>query len=117
MQKSAKTLSPELQESIFYQLTTVLSDFNRPYQVDTFLRSFLTPTEQVVLAKRLAIARMLAVGCSYEEIREQLKVSSATIASVAEIIETPGIQEALAKLKIDDWADKIASKVVSIFKS
>lgn len=117
MQKSSKDLPSKLQESLFYQLITVLSDFNKPYQVDEFLRSFLTPTEQVVLAKRLAIARMLEAGYSYEDIRRQLNVSSATIASVAEIVPTNGIQQALTKLRIDDWADKIASKVVGIFKS
>ena len=117
MQKSSQTISTKLQDSLFHQLVTVLADYHRPYELDVFLRSFLTPTEQIVLAKRLAIARMLEAGCSYEDIKLELKVSSATIASVAEIMATPGIQSALSKLRIDDWADKIASKVIRLFKS
>ena len=117
MQKSSKNLSNHLQESLFYQLTTVVADLHKSYEVDEFLKSFLTPTEQVVLAKRLAIARMLEAGYSYEEIRAELQVSSATIASVAVVMPSAGIQLALKKLRLDDWADKIASKVVSLFRS
>lgn len=49
----------------------------------SFLDEFLSPTEKIVLSKRLAIAVMLSKGFGYEEIKETLKVTSATVAKVS----------------------------------
>ena len=64
-----------------------------------------------VLVKRLAIAIFLDKGRSYENIRNILKVSSATIASVNEQMGNPGIQLALRKIKADEWADEWTEKI------
>ncbi len=117
MQRSQKDLSQSVQESIFFQLTTVLADFHKPHDVDEFLRIFLTENEQTALSKRLAIARMLHLGGSYEEIKKTLNVSTATIASVAVVLASSGMQKALRKITIDEWADTIATKVTGFFKS
>lgn len=63
-----------------YQTIVKLSDKKR---VEGFLNDFLTPTEKIMLAKRLAIFIMLSDGYSYEIIRETLKVSPPTIAAAS----------------------------------
>lgn len=60
-----------------------------------------------VIARRLAIVKMLDRGDSYAEIKKKLHVSSATISSLAENISQRGWQQALEKLRINDWAEKI----------
>lgn len=60
-----------------------ISKLNKEEDVSQFLREFLTPTEKIVLSKRLAVAVMLRKGCDYKKIREVLKVTPGTIARVA----------------------------------
>jgi len=50
--------------------------------VASFLEDFLTPTEKMMLAKRLAVAVMLAKGYDYRAIRKTLKVSFHMVANV-----------------------------------
>lgn len=51
-------------------------------KVEDFFGYFLTPTEQITLAKRLAIAFLLIKKCDYRMITKILRVSSSTIGSV-----------------------------------
>ncbi len=48
----------------------------------TFLLSFLTPSERVMLARRLQIARRLIAERTYEDIRRELHVGLDTIQEV-----------------------------------
>ncbi len=48
-----------------------------------FLHDLLTRREMSVLAKRLAIARLLLSGKKYEEIEAELSVSHSTVAKIA----------------------------------
>ena len=52
-----------------------------------FLNDLLTPTERVVLAKRLAIAVLLIKGWGYLAIQNFLKVSSDTVGKVSQIVK------------------------------
>ena len=65
----------------------------------------------MVLAKRLAIAYWLKKGRSYQNIKNNLKVSSATIASVQSQMENPGFQLALKKIEADEWASNWSKKI------
>jgi len=47
-----------------------------------FLGELLTPTEQIMLAKRLALIAMLTEGYSYYRIEQTLKMSTSTIKRV-----------------------------------
>lgn len=47
-----------------------------------FLSEFLTPTEQMMLAKRLAVIFLLAQGFSIYRIQQILKVSPSTVARI-----------------------------------
>jgi len=71
----------------FYQILAGLKNSN---EVKEFLTDLLTPTEQVMLAKRLSIAILLTYECDYRTISEILKVSYATIGNVAKWLKLAG---------------------------
>lgn len=99
MQKSTNTL---------FQL---LADLKNKSQIELFLKDFLSKSELATLNNRLAIINLLNQGKSYAEINKTLKVSSATIASTAQLLEKRGNKLALEKIKLDTWAEGIIRKV------
>lgn len=103
MQTSAKNLTTAAETDILDQFYALLANLKRRKEVRDFVTSFMTPTERLVFAKRLAIAWLLEQGLSYEEIGHQLNVSSATISSVAEIRQKPAMKLAYEKLFLDTW--------------
>lgn len=71
-------------------LLDVISGLNNNQEIEEFLAEFLTPTEKIMLAKRLAIAMLLVKEYQYESIREILKVSTSTIDRVSYWIKHEG---------------------------
>lgn len=116
MQVSSRKLNATLEKQIFSLFHKMFSDLKTTEEVNSVFSDLLTETEHVALAKRLAIAIFLDKGRSYENIRETLKVSSATIASVANQMGNPGIQSAIAKVKAEEWAGEWAGKISGLFK-
>jgi uncharacterized protein YerC len=112
MHISTKALSKEEQHLVEEQLALVITEIKKLPEAKNFLDAFLTATEKTVLSKRLAIALMLKQGRSYEEIGQKLKVSSATISTVAQMSEKKGLPLALEKIEEEQWANQ---KVSSIF--
>jgi uncharacterized protein YerC len=115
MQTSSRSLPAAQKKTLASDLCTVLADLKNPHDLEVFVADFFTPTEQTVFAKRLQIAWLLNQGLSYEEIKAKLHVSSATISSVAVVKDKPGFQKALKVLKIDAWADRMATTVMRWF--
>lgn len=68
------------------------------------------------MSKRLAVAYWLKKGRSYENIKQNLKVSSATIASVQENFKKGGFQIVLKKLEAEEWANKWSVKIKKFVK-
>jgi uncharacterized protein YerC len=58
--------------------------------VSVFLGDLLTANEVAMISKRLKIAEMILDGFSYEEIIENLKVGSSTVARVQEWLNISG---------------------------
>lgn len=116
MQVSTRKVNPVLEKQVFSVFYQALADLRTPEEVEEVFTDLLTETERTAIAKRLAIATFLEKGRSYENIRETLKVSSATIASVAELLASPGIQLALTKIKAEAWAEEWAGKIAGLFK-
>lgn len=114
MQTSSKSLTENQQQDLVKRFLILLSDIRRPEEAAAFFNTFLTETEQQVFVKRLAIVWMLSEGKSYEEIRQALHVSSATISSIAQQKDDQGMQLLIKKMKIDDWADKWAEKISQV---
>lgn len=93
---------------IFYQ---VLADCKSEIEIEQILNSLMSETEVMAVAKRLAIAVFLDKGHSYEHIKHVLKVSSATIASIADSMNERGTQAAIQKVKTDEWAEVWSAKI------
>lgn len=113
MQVSKKNINKQIEKRIFNSLYQVLADLKKPEAVEKFLTDTLSPTEKTVLAKRLGIAWYLAKNKSYEIIRQDLKVSSATIATVQKNFNNNnlGLSLAIKTMEADEWAGAMANKV------
>jgi uncharacterized protein YerC len=111
MQTSSKDLTKKQQQQIIERFITLITDLRSPQEARAFFESFLTDTEQLVFAKRLAIMWLLEQGKSYDEIRQELHVSSATISSIAGQMNKLGSKMSVEKLRVDEWADKVAKKI------
>ena len=93
-----------------------IADLRDLQEVKTFLTDFFNETEYEAFIKRLAIAYWLKKKRSYTNIKENLKVSSATIASVQSVIEKPGFKLALKKVEAEEWANVWAEKIKKFIK-
>lgn len=114
MQISQKNLSKQLSKNIEQQLSTAISEL-RDNDAARFIRDFFTDTERMVLMKRLAIGCMLQKKKSYEEIKQTLNVSSATISTVAEMLKQPGFSVAVSKVHEDEWAENALNSLNKLF--
>ena len=63
----------------FYKM---VSDIKKPQEVANFFRDLLTPSESLMITRRIMIAKMLLRGKSYEEISKALRVGASTISNV-----------------------------------
>jgi len=116
MQVSKKKISPKIKKQISNLLYRVVTDIKNPNEAKDFLDSFLGKNEQEVITRRLGIAYFLEKGKTYSWIKENLAVSSTTVASVArEAKKGQGYKIALQKIHADEWADRWAQKIGQMF--
>lgn len=80
---SKRTLDKDLENHIFNLFVKTIIDLKTSQEVKNFLEDLLSPTEKIMLVKRLAIAILLAKGYTYNEIDDKLKVSRPTIMNVS----------------------------------
>lgn len=73
----------EVEKRVYEVFEKSVADIRKPEDVRNFITDLLTPTEKIMLAKRLAIAVLLSKDYGYRSISRILKVSFATINSVA----------------------------------
>lgn len=111
MKASASKMSKSIEQQVYKILYQVVADSKSPEETEILLRSLLSESELAAVAKRLAIAVFLDKGQSYERIKDVLKVSSATIASVAESMNEQGMQRAIQRVKAEQWADVWSIKI------
>lgn len=100
-----KVMNKQIEAQVYKILYQVLADAKTDVDMELILKAVMTEGELSAVAKRLAIAVFLDKGQSYEHIKDILKVSTATIASVAENMNKRGIQMALLRVKAEEWAD------------
>jgi len=81
-QVSRYPLSKELQEQMFTLFRRVLADVHTEKDIADLLDDLLTPTEKIMLGKRLAIAFLLERGYDQRAIHSILKVSTTTVNTV-----------------------------------
>ena len=112
--RSKVDLSDKDQRNIDQTLVRLIAELNSPAVVREFLEAFFSPAERIVLAKRLAIAVMLEDQKSYTEIQRSLHVSSATVATVADLRKKNGMRKALQQIKVEYWANKLTTRIFTI---
>lgn len=103
----------EIEERIFEIFWDYLAFLRSPLTIKEFLQNLLSYTEQMMLAKRLAIAVLLERGLNYEEIDETLKVSKSTVGTVHKqlLIGAVGYQKAVDKILSDEKYEKLGHKI------
>lgn len=110
---SRRILSQALQKHIFELFVKIIVDLNSPDDVEIFLEDLLSPTERIMLVKRLAIAILLTKGYTYDDIDETLKVSRPTIMNVSFWLKNgkSGYKKAIDRIlktqKREEFFDKI----------
>jgi len=116
MQNSSRKINKNIEKQIFVVLHQMIMDLKSGEEVELVMTDLLSSGEHGFLAKRLAIAVFLDKGRSYENIMETLKVSSATVASVSEMMGNPGVVMALRKVKAEEWAESWAKRLRGLVK-
>lgn len=117
---SKRILNKEIEERMFALFWKALADIKKEEEIESFLKDILSPVEQVMIAKRLAIALLLARGFSYESIEATLKVSSATIMRVNFWLNHGGegyrkvVEKIMREKKREELFDKIDEFLLKI---
>lgn len=101
MKRKLKDLTKEEMIVTLDALYTAASAIQGRSAVKLFLRDLLTPSERVMLGRRIIIARMLIAGTSYEEIGRRLRVGAATIGRVHHWLkdQLPGFEQAVKAME------------------
>lgn len=116
MRVSKMAVNQHLKAELFRTLHQLFADLKDPEEVKEVFSSFLSPSEYATLSKRVAIAYWLDKGRKYDNIRQNLKVSSATVASVHETLKTKGAKVALQKMKAEEWANVWADRIRKLIR-
>ena len=82
-QISRYPISKNIANRIFEIFLATFTRLKNKEQADQFISDLLTPTEKVMLAKRLAIAFLLERNYDYRTIQGILRVSTGTIRTVS----------------------------------
>lgn len=112
---ASPALTNEVVTQIVDRFFQVVGDLRSQTESKQFLLDFLTESERITFAKRLAIALELQAGKSYEEVRKLYGVSSATISTVASMMKSDGMKLAFRKIDTDNWAAKMNEKFLKVF--
>jgi len=83
-------LSRDHQASLLHDLIHSFSLLRSPDKALSFITNLLTADEVKILSKRLAIAKLLLKGSSYDEVCRSLKTSPVTVAKVASWLKEKG---------------------------
>ncbi len=116
MRTSKRVINKNLQREILAIFFQVVADLSSPQETETFFADILSEQEIEAIAKRVAIAHYLSYGRSYNNIQENLKVSTSTIAQVEKMLPSPGFQTALKKIEAERWANDWSAKIEKLFK-
>lgn len=116
MRVSSNKMNSTLERRLASSFAQLIADIKTYEEADQFLKDFFTESEYETFTKRLAIAYYLKNKRSYENIKTNIKVSSATISSVSDMMNKKGFSGALEKVGVDQWAEEWALKIKNIIK-
>lgn len=115
MQVSKQQLNKQLERQILNMWFQLVIDISSPEEAELIMSSLLSETEITAITKRLAVGYWLAKSRSYENIRRNLKVSSATIAAIHQELKKPGWRRIMTKIMAEEWAVKWENRIRTLF--
>lgn len=112
-QVSRRPVHKKVEERMFEIFERTISYLRSSEDIKDFLKDFLSPVEKIMLAKRLSIAVLLGKGYTYPSIKQMLRVTPSTIATVSLSLKYSGkgykniVNKILRDEKIDDFLQKM----------
>ena len=115
-QVSRRFLDHKTQKYIFETFISAASKLSSPTLTQSFFQDLLTPTEQIMLAKRLCIAYMLQKSYSQRHISNTLKLSTTTITRVSNVLKSQnsGYKKVLKMMLEDEKVIEFFNKLDSV---
>ena len=96
----------------------LFSSLNSKRKASDFFDEFLTPTERIMMAKRVAIGMLLAKKYSYRKISEVLRVSKSTIGVVSSHYRYGNtLKKAIAHLMANEGIEKLLLEFAEMITS
>ena len=116
MRISENKLNKSFKNQIIKTFAQTLVDLKNMDEMSKFLTDFFNDSELETFAKRLSVAYYLKKGRSYENIKTNIKVSSATIATIEKLSKKPGFASGVKKMEAEEWANVWAKKIRKFIK-
>jgi uncharacterized protein YerC len=117
---SKRVLDKKLENYIFELFIKTLANLRDENEVKDFFEDLLSPTERIMLVKRLAIAILLKKKYTYNQIDRSLKVSRQTIMNVSFWLKNgkSGYEKAVEKIlknqKKENFIDSLEETVLQL---
>lgn len=111
-------LSKRAEEEIVKNLEIVLTKLSKEDDMKEFLLSLLTPTERVMLAKRLSMVVLIKEGVPESHIASTLHVTRETVSRMQLFLEArgKGYDSAFNKLKNDKLLKEFRTFLIDLVK-
>jgi Trp operon repressor len=116
MQMSKKTLNVTLEKQLSQTVYQLICDIKSIHEAKLILETILSPMELTAVIKRVSIAYWLSKNRKYENIKNNLMVSSASISDIQKHIKSAGWQAVLRFINAEEWAGVWEKKIKSVFK-
>ena len=119
-QISKYPISSSVANRIFEVFIKTLTNLKNKNDADDFAYDLFSPTEKVMLSKRIAIAFLLLKGYQYREISRILRVSLSTIGYISTSIKNGkgAYERILSRImneeKLEEFFKEIAEKLLSV---
>lgn len=116
-QISRNKLSTKAQKDLINNVVTILNSISRKEEMEVFLTTFLTETEVLMLAKRLAIIILVSEGFNDSEIASTLHMTRITVAKTRYYYEgrgQEGLTIALTKIAKDKRLQEMKGALLAL---
>lgn len=106
----------DVEKRMFEIFKNTISSLKYSEDIEDFFEDFLSPVEKIMLAKRLAIAVLLAKNYTYPSIAKILRVTPSTIATVSLSLKYSGkgYKRMVQKILSDDRKDQFWQKIEDV---
>ena len=111
MRVSKQILNESIRKQLYETFAQAITDLKNKDETALFIKDFFTAAEQEAFTKRLAIAYWLKKKRTYKNIKDNLKVSSATVAATEKEMHKDGFQLILKKAEAEEWANVWAERI------